>query len=402
MPGHYILRCLSRCLNRGVAMIWMGLIAAVLLIVAAVILFMMTRGQERNLRGGFSILRDSFESLQKNLILLQERTERSQQNLSADLRREVLEEIKNNRSELQAGLTKTTVLLEDRVAKISQGVQDKLELNLKEGFHHFEKVQEHLKQAGLQLQELSSVGCSINELNNLLKLPHLRGSFGESTLERILADTLPVDSFELQYRIVPNSTERVDAVIKMPQYMIPIDSKFPREQILPLFESNDPARLETARKQFSEVMKGLARQIREKYIHPEHGTTDMALMFIPSETLYFECLRSPKLCEDLSRVRVFPVSPNTLSVTLHSISLARSYYEMAKGVEKTIAELKKAQAHYHNFDTRFQDIGKTLSRSQDAYQMAATHLSRYQSAVGRLTGVEGAETLAPSPPPPPG
>ncbi|MBI1862333.1 MAG: DNA recombination protein RmuC [Deltaproteobacteria bacterium] len=380
-------------------MIWIAVAGVAVSVGGVIAVLLLTRGAQNNFKDGFSILKDSFESLQKNLILLQERTERSQQVLSTELRREVLEEMGKNRSELQAGLTKTTQLLDERVNKFSVNVQEKLELNIKEGFTHFEKVQVHLKEAGLQLQNLNAVGASINELNNLLKLPHLRGSFGESTLERLLADTLPADAFELQYRIVPNSTERVDAVIKMPQYLIPIDSKFPREQVLPLFECNDPAGLEIARKTLGEVLKGLAKQIRDKYVRPEHGTTDMALMFIPSETLYFECLRSPKLCEDLSKLKVFPVSPNTLSVTLHSISLARSYYDMAKGVEATIAELKKAQAHFGNFETRFTEVGKTLSKAQDSFQTAATHLSRYQSAVTRLSGVEASEPLAVSPPP---
>lgn len=344
-------------------------------------------------------LRETFDALQRNLIAMSESSERAFDNKASLLRTELGEALQKTRLELGQGLSQTTQLLEQKVAhmdgrldarlgELSKGVQEKLEKNLKEGFHHFERVQEHLKHAGQQLQHLSAVGQSINDLNNLLRLPHLRGNFGEATLERLLSDLLPASSFELQYRIVPTSTERVDAVIKYPKQVLPIDSKFPREQVLPLFETQDPARLEKARASLGEVMRGLAKQIRDKYIHPEHGTADMALLFVPSETLYFEMLRDVKLCEAMGKLRVFAVSPNTLAVTLHAISIARDYYEMAKGVEKTIAEVKRAQKHFENFEQRFEDVGKHLKRSTEAFEVAATHLGRYNGAVQRLSGAE--------------
>jgi DNA recombination protein RmuC len=138
-------------------------------------------------------------------------------------------------------------------------------------------------------------------------------------------------------------------------------------------------------------MKGLAKSIREKYIHPEHGTTEIALLFVPSETLYFEILKNLRLCEDLAKLRIFAVSPNTLAITLHSLALSRSYYEMAKGVEKTIVEIKKSQQHFKNFEGRFLEVGNSLNKAQTVFNTAATHLSRYQSAVSRLTGVESEE-----------
>ncbi len=339
------------------------------------------------------------EVFQRQWTVAQHETVRSDENKNSLLRSEISQELQKNRVELQNGLLQTKELLEKRVAGMDEkldlrlqdltlGVQDKLERNLKEGFTHFEKVQEHLKFSGLQLQNLSAVGQSINDLNNLLKMPHLRGSFGEASLERLLSDLLPAQSFELQYRIVPNSTERVDAVIKYPKHLLPVDSKFPREQVLPLFESNDPVVLENARAQLSEVMRTLARQIKEKYIRPEHGTTDMALLFVPSETLYFEIIRNTKLCEALSKLRVFAVSPNTLAISLQAISVARDYYEMAKGVETTVAEIKKAQKHYDNFARRFEEIEKHLKRSSDAFDTASTHLNRYTGSVNRLIGGE--------------
>jgi DNA recombination protein RmuC len=374
----------------------------------AVVFFWLLRASQTSIQGGFSILRESFDSLQQNILMSQKEFERSHDSKTASLRQELSQELQNNRKELQLGMSQSSQALDAKVGLIdakldkrletlTQSVQMKLEQNLKEGFLHFEKVQEHLKQAEVQLTNLNAVGRSINDLNNLLKMPHLRGNFGEAVLERLLSDLLPTDGYELQYRVVPTSTERVDAVIKYPRCVLPIDSKFPREQILPIFETNDPIQLEAARKQLSEVMRGLARSIKEKYIHPEHGTTDMALLFVPSETLYFEILRNMRLTEEIGRLKVFVVSPNTLSITLHAVSISRSYYEMAKGMEKTIHDIKKARQHFENFEKKFEDVGVAMSRAQNAYSVAQTHLGRFSSAVTRLTGVEQAvEAISPN------
>ncbi len=304
-----------------------------------------------------------------------------------------------SRLELQSGLEKSTVALEgkfrslelqvgNRLETIGKNVESKLNENLKEGFKHFEKVQQHLQAAELKLASLNTVGQSISDLNQLLKLPHLRGGFGESTLERILSDFLPLGTFELQYTIVPHSSERVDAVVKLPRQLLPIDSKFPREQVLPLFESQDPSALESARKTLSEVMKVQAKSIAQKYIRPDHGTSDMALLFLPSETLYFEVIRNGDLFEALAKLKVFPVSPNTLAIALRSVAIAQDYYEMAKGVEKTVEDIKKARRHFEHFEKKFEDIGKGLKKAQEAFETANTHLNHYESSVQRLTGEE--------------
>ena len=195
--------------------------------------------------------------------------------------------------------------IDDRLAAIGQNVQAKLDENMQEGFKHYEKVQEYLKSAEMQLQEVSTVGTSIHELNNLLKLPHLRGGFGEATLERLLQDFLPAHLFELQSTI--DGAGRVDVLVKFPKASLPIDSKFPREQVLHLFESSDPKKLTEARHILKKVLRMEAKRI-SKYIRPDAGTMDMAIMFLPSEILYFELIRDENLWQDLGKMQVFPAS----------------------------------------------------------------------------------------------
>ena len=279
----------------------------------------------------------------------------------------------------------------ERLMEIGRQVQAKLDENIKEGFAHFEKVQEHLKNAEKQLIGVAAVGNSINELSSLLKLPHLRGGFGEATLERILADVLPASLYEMQAQVTPNSTERVDVLIKLPGANLPIDSKFPREQVLPLFETCDTAGLAEARKALARAVKEQAKDIAAKYIRPEHGTTEMALMFLPSETLYFEVVRNAELWSAMQGMKVYPVSPNTLAVTLMGVSLSRKYYDMAKGVEKTIEDIRKATRHFGHFRGQFDGVGKELDRAREAWGKANTHLNNYSNSVTRLTGESAIE-----------
>src|SRR5258706_1686767 len=118
--------------------------------------------------------------------------------------------------------------VDQKLVAMTDQVQLKLDQNIKEGFAQFEKVQQHLRAAVEQLSEVGALGHSINDLDNLLKMPHLRGQFGEASLERLLADFLPANMFEMQCAV--NGGGRVDAMISFPDRRLPIDAKFPREQ----------------------------------------------------------------------------------------------------------------------------------------------------------------------------
>ncbi len=272
--------------------------------------------------------------------------------------------------------------MDERLTTIGQNVQAKLDENMQEGFRHFEKVQEYLKAAEMQLQTVGTIGTSINELNSLLKLPHLRGGFGEATLERILRDFLPNHLFELQSTL--NGAGRVDVLVKFPKASLPIDSKFPREQVQNLFDTSNPKQLAEARKILRKVLRLEAKRI-SKYIRPDLGTMNMAVMFLPSEILYFESIRDATLWKDLGKMQVFPASPNTLAIMLRGIAIAYNYYEMAASVEKTIENLQKAQRHFAHFEKKFDAIGQGLETAREAYQTANTHLNRYSGSVVRLT-----------------
>ena len=297
----------------------------------------------------------------------------------------VREELATLSKRIGDGMDAIRAQVDQKLLAIGGQVAEKLDQNIKEGFKQFEKVQEHLKAAEEQLRNVGTIGVSINELNNLLKLPHLRGRFGEESLERLLEDFLPAEMYELQSGTGQNGLARADAIIKFPDRVLPIDSKFPREQVLPLFESSDPTVLATARAELARVLKEQGKAIAG-YIHPENGTTDMALMYLPSETLYMEVVLNRDLSEWLNQQKVFPVSPNTLIVTLQSIQMVFKMYAFAKGFEKATEELRRAQKSFAFFEKNFEKLGVSLEKAQDAYGTARRQLSTYSRRVVDLTG----------------
>ena len=342
------------------------------------------------LRDGFSDIRTGVESqLQAGRKEQSERLTEARIELTGSLAL-TTSQLKSEFDNLNQKTVQSLDAIRDRVdAKllaITDQVQQKLDQNIKEGFAQFEKVQQHLKAAEEQLREVGALGHSINDLNNLLKLPHLRGQFGEASLERLLADFLPAHMFEMQASL-PEGGGRPDAIIHFPDRRLPIDAKFPREQVLALFESTDEHEIEEARVEFVRVMKTEAKRIKA-YIQPEHGTTDIALMYLPSETLYMEAVRNRELADWLNQQHVFPVSPNTLLMTLKTIALVHKWYEMAGRFEKSRMELAKAQKSFDFFQNQFENVGKSLGKAQEAFDKASTHLKTYRGRVSVLSGQE--------------
>jgi DNA recombination protein RmuC len=380
---------------------------------SGLVLAMLRRSREAQAEAADAVSRRVQESSQASFMDLASRVSQSSLEVRSALNERLSERFMAIGKELREELHRTTQGLEVkfesleqkvglRLETIGREVQEKLDKNIQSGFAHFQKVQETLVAAEKQLANLNQVGASIQDLNNVLNLPHLRGKIiGEGNLERLLADFLPAGFYASQYPIEGNL---VDFVIRFPHLdlVLPIDSKFSLEQVSALFEkSSQPDELKLARKRLAEITKQNAKEIKNKYIKPKAGTVDYALMYLPSETLYFEVIRDTELWKSLADMKVFPVSPNTLAITINSIGKALHYYEMAKSVQKTIQQIQLAKDHLLDFKKRFDDIGEKLTKAQDSYQKANTHFSNYSSSVQRLSGETAAQVMLTAPNPTP-
>ena len=190
--------------------------------------------------------------------------------------------------------------------------------------------------------EMSEIGRGMKELQDFLKSPKLRGNIGEQILKELLGQMLPKQSFHLQYGF--KSGAIVDAAIKTSNGIIPVDSKFPMENFRKMIESKSEAERKDANRVFLSDVKKHIDDISKKYILTEEGTLDYALMYIPSEAVYYEIVNNPKLFEYSGEKRVLPVSPVTFYAYLKAILMSfegQKIEQQAKNILQTIRALQK-------------------------------------------------------------
>jgi len=168
--------------------------------------------------------------------------------------------------------------------------------------------------------EFSEIGRSMQELQSFFKNPKLRGNIGEEILADLIGQMFPKSSFFLQHQF--KNGARVDAAIKTEAGILPIDAKFPMENFNRMVSAENESIRMSAQREFHKNVRGHIEAISEKYILPDEGTLDFALMYIPSEQVFYEVVSSTELMTFAKRKRVYPVSPTTMYAHLQTILLS--------------------------------------------------------------------------------
>jgi DNA recombination protein RmuC len=214
-----------------------------------------------------------------------------------------------------------------------------------------------------QLGKLEQLSQNVLGLQDILTKPKNRGGFGELDLALNLADFLPNDCFLLQYSL-PGCTERVDAMIKLPQGMVPLDAKFPLES----YQMMRNATTDEERKpHIRSFVKSLRDRMTEtaKYIRPADGTLNFALMYIPSEAIFYEFfVMNNELADTSQQLRVFAVSPNTLDIYLKTIAIGLRGMQIEKQAETVMRELQNVTRDFGAFDEMLETTIKHLGNAQ--------------------------------------
>ncbi|MFQ5846815.1 MAG: DNA recombination protein RmuC [Candidatus Methylomirabilales bacterium] len=240
-------------------------------------------------------------------------------------------------------------------------------------------------------RRMLEVGQDIASLQQILRPPQLRGSFGETLLEQLLSQILPADAFRLQHAF--RSGERVDAVIRLGSRLVPVDAKFPLEnfqKMLDAAEGRDEERRRMARKAFLKDVQNRVNEIAKKYIVPDEGTLDFALMYIPAENVYYEVIVKDEM-EDSVRGyayerRVVPVSPNSFYAYLQTILLGLKGLRIEQNAREIMELLARLQVDLGKFRERFDLAGKHLTDAKNRFDDAAGALARFEA---KLDTVEG-------------
>ena len=220
--------------------------------------------------------------------------------------------------------------------------------------------------------EMSEIGRGMKELQDFLRSPKLRGNVGEQVLKELLGQFLPKASFNLQYTF--KSGEKVDAAIKTSAGIIPVDSKFPMENFRKMMSAQSEAEKKAHEKEFESDVKRHIDVISKKYILTEEGTIDYALMYIPSEAVYYEVANNQKLFEYAGEKRVLPVSPTTFYAYLRAILMSFEGQKIEAQAKQILTSLRAIQKDYSKVDENLSVLQKHLN---NAYNMMASVLSSF-------------------------
>src|SRR6267143_2009955 len=288
-------------------------------------------------------------------------------------------------------------------ANISAQSQTAVRDEIKNSREMMERIQKQLGEVQLAGQHMSQTAQT---LETILGGAKSRGTLGEVTLERLLEDALPKERYQRQYRF--SSGEAADVVVFLRDKMLPIDSKFPLDAFRRIGEqvhnsqgtSQAPGQADEARRAFATAVKGHADAIAKKYVLPNEGTLGIALMFVPSESVFYELLmtcdaKSMPLDEYCRSKNVIAVSPNTLYAHLQVILMGLQGMQIEENAKRLHASLTGLQKQMENFTDAFGKLGTHLKNAQQNYVEADKHFDKAQNTLGEMLGASpGGATLS--------
>lgn len=243
-------------------------------------------------------------------------------------------------------------------------------------------------------KNVGDIASELKTLQNVLQNPKQRGVLGEYYLEQILKNTLPPGAFQLQYKLAEGTV--VDAVIKLDDKILPIDSKFSLENYNRLIDAKEAERpaLERA---FKEDLK---RRIDEtsKYINPGKGTLDQALMFIPSEAIYYDLLANKVGLGGVSGrnlmqyaavdKKVTIVGPSTLSAMLQTIIQGLRSIEIHRDTENIRKNIEQLHKHLLSHNAYMIKLGGSLGTTVGHFNTTYKELGKIDRDIVKIADTE--------------
>ena len=261
-------------------------------------------------------------------------------------------------------------------------VDEKLHATLEQRLgESFRQVSASLEAVLRGLGEMQALAAGVGDLKRVLTNVKTRGTWGEVQLERLIEDTMTPEQFGRNVRTVPGSDAQVEFAIRLPggtehdhPVWLPIDAKFPKEEYERLMDAQDAADRDGARAAGAALARAVelqARQIVDKYVSPP-ATTDFAIMFLPSESLYAEVLRQPGLMDRLQELRVNVAGPANFSAMLNSLQMGfrtLAIQQRSSEVWRVLGAVK----------TEFGKFGEALAAVRKSLDSAASRLGKTET-----------------------
>jgi len=236
-----------------------------------------------------------------------------------------------------------------------------LSQNTKTINQRLDNATKYISQVSQEVGKMSEIGRSMQELQEFLKSPKLRGNIGEEVLKDLIGQMFPKNSFSLQYQF--KTGNKVDAALKTEAGILPIDSKFPMENFVKMSKAPEAERKLFKRQFISDVKKHI-KAISEKYILPDEGTVDFALMYIPSESVFYEVINDQDIFEYARQNRVYIVSPSSLYAHLRVILLSFEGKHIESQTRQVFRMLQAIQKDYQKMEGNLTILGKHVNNAQ--------------------------------------
>src|SRR5580698_10102824 len=242
-------------------------------------------------------------------------------------------------------------------------------------------------------KNVGDIASELKSLQNVLQNPKQRGVLGEYYLEQILKNVLPPGAYELQYKLAEGLI--VDAAIILDDKILPVDSKFSLENYNRILEATDANR-DALNNLFKTDIK---KRIDEtaKYILPGKGTLDQALMFIPSEAIYYDLLANKvgiggvsgrNLMQYAADKKVTIVGPSTLSAMLQTIVQGLRSIEIHKDTEKIRKNIEQLSKHLLAHNTYMQKLGSSLGTTVGHFNTTYKELGKIDKDVVKIADTD--------------
>ena len=258
----------------------------------------------------------------------------------------------------------------------------RLDVNLQATAERMKTVGENLQAVGSSATRILEVGKSIASLQEILKPPKMRGEFGEMLLERLLAQILPEANYTFQRRF--QSGEVVDAVIDLGVAQVPVDAKFPLESFTRMIAAETEEERARLRREFVRAVRGHVDAVA-KYIRPDEGTFDFALMYIPAENVYYETIVKEEMELDGGSIqgyalerRVITVSPNSFYAYLQVIVKGLNGMHVEREADKILGRLGRLKNDYGRFQQEYEVLGRHLTNAKNKYDEVDKAVERFR------------------------
>ena len=259
------------------------------------------------------------------------------------------------------------------------------------------KIHERLGKVDEATAQLNERAKDFQRFEQMLRPPKARGGVGEQLLANLLADILPAGRYELQYGF--RSGERVDAVIRLEDALVPVDAKFPLDNFQRFVAADDDVTKELHAKAFARDVKGHVDAIAQKYIRPDEGTYEFAFMYLPAESVYYELVCN-RIGGDASPVpyaqerKVIPVSPSTFHAYLLVLVQGLKGLQIEEHAREVMAYVAELNRDFGRFKADFDVVGKHLGNAQTKYAESERRLSRFETKLERAAESESSEIEA--------